>query len=490
MTKLRSCKLLTLVPAGDQKTGSAGKLSGWQRACAVFMLGVAMPIALPARTFTTLHSFSGTDGANSYTGLVQGTDGSFYGTTIDGGANAGGNIFKISPSGKLTSLYSFCSQSNCTDGQYPVTMLVQGPDGNFYGTTQSGGTNGGFGTVFKITPRGALTTLHSFNGTGDGAAPYGSLALAINGNFYGTANVGGTYGAGNVFKITPSGKLTTLYSFCSQSGCPDGQYPVGPLIQATDGNVYGTTHAGGNNSCTDGCGTVFKITPSGKLTTLHRFDTTDGDYPYGGLVEGAKMFYGTTGGGGADNWGTVFKMTSSGKLTTLHSFNGTDGSNAYALSLATNGDFYGTTSTGGVDVDGTIFKITPGGTLTILHTFDGKDGKNLYGGLVQGTNGMFYGTTYFGGANNDGTVFSLAVGLGPFVETRPTSGKVGASVIILGTNLTGASSVTFDGTPATFKVISKSEIKTTVPDGATSGTVKVTTPSRKLSSNVPFQVTK
>jgi uncharacterized repeat protein (TIGR03803 family) len=183
-------------------------------------------------------------------------------------------------------------------------------------------------------------------------------------------------------------------------------------------------------------------------------------------------------------------MTSSGKLTTLHSFNGMDGSNAYALSLATNGDFYGTTSTGGVDVDGTIFKITLGGTLTILHTFDGKDGKNLYGGLVQGTNGMFYGTTYFGGANNDGTVFSLAVGLGPFVETRPTSGKVGASVIILGTNLTGASSVTFDGTPATFKVISKSEIKTTVPDGATSGTVTVTTPSRKLSSNVPFQVTK
>ena len=487
MTKLQFELLITVVPAGNQ---NMGKLSGWKMVSTVFTLCAATAIALPAQTFTKLHSLKGTDGANPYTGLIQGTDGSFYGTTIDGGANTGGNVFKITPSGKLTSLYSFCSQSNCTDGQYPDTVLVRVSDGSFYGTTQSGGSSGGYGTIFKVTSSGTLTTLHSFNGTGDGAAPYGSLVLASNGDFYGTANVGGTYGAGNIFKITPSGKLTTLHSFCSQSGCPDGQYPVGPLIQATDGNIYGTTHAGGNNSCTDGCGTVFKMTPGGRLTTLHRFDTTDGKYPYGGVVEGPKgMFYGTTGGGGAHNWGTVFKMTSSGKLATLHSFNGTDGSSAYALGLGSDGNFYGTTSTGGVNVDGTIFEITPSGKLTVLHTFDGKDGKDLYSGLVQGTDGMFYGTTYFGGADNDGTIFSLAVGLGPFVETQPTSGRVGASVIILGTNLTGASSVTFDGTSATFKVISKSEIKTAVPAGATTGKVEVTTPGKVLKSSVAFRVT-
>jgi len=369
-------------------------------------------VASPARSFTTLHSFQGTDGANPYVGLVQGTDGNFYGTTIDGGAYSGGNVFKMEPGGKVTSIYSFCSQSSCPDGQYPDTVLVEGGDGNFYGTTQSGGTNGGYGTVFKITPRGKLTTLHSFNGAGDGAAPYGSMVLATNGDFYGTTNVGGPAGGGNVFKITAQGKLTTLYSFCAQSGCSDGQYPVGPLIQAKDGNIYGTTHAGGNSSCTDGCGTVFRMTLGGKLTTLHSFDKTDGDYPYGGVVQGRNgKFYGTTGGGGANNWGTVFRMTSSGQLATLHSFDGTDGSSAYALGLGSDGNFYGTTSTGGASKAGTVFRITPGGKLTVLHTFNGKDGKNPYGGLVQGTDGMFYGTTYFGGADNDGTTFRVSVGL-------------------------------------------------------------------------------
>lgn len=381
-------------------------------ALTVFVFYAAAVVASAAQSFTKLHSFQGTDGANPYVGLVQGTDGNFYGTTIDGGAYGGGNVFKMTAEGKVTSLYTFCSQSGCPDGQYPDTVLVEGGDGNVYGTTQSGGTNGGYGTVFKITPRGKLTTLHSFNGDGDGAAPYGSMVLATNGDFYGTTNVGGAYGGGNVFKITSQGKLTTLYSFCSQSSCSDGQYPVGPLIQAKDGSIYGTTHAGGNNSCTDGCGTAFRITLSGKLTTLHRFDQTDGDYPYGGVVQGRNgEFYGTTGGGGANNWGTVFKMTSSGKLTTLHSFDGTDGSSAYALGVSSDGNFYGTTSTGGASKDGTVFKITPGGKLTVLHTFAGKDGKNPYGGLVQGTDGMFYGTTYFGGADNDGTIFRLSVGL-------------------------------------------------------------------------------
>jgi uncharacterized repeat protein (TIGR03803 family) len=444
-------------------------------------------LAAPAQSFTKLQVFNGANGANPYVGLTQGPDGSLYGTTIDGGAYGAGNVFRIN-SGRLTSLYSFCAQNNCPDGQYPDTVLALGTDGNFYGTTQSGGTSGGYGTVFKITAGGALTTLHSFDAT-DGVAPYGSLVLAINGDFYGTTNVGGTFGGGNVFKITPDGTLTTLYTFCSQAGCADGQYPVGPLIQGSDGNIYGTTHAGGNNSCTDGCGTVFKITLSGKLTTLHSFDTTDGDYPYGGLVEGPPgTFYGTTGGGGVNNVGTVFGMTAGGKLTTLHSFDVSDGATPYALMLGSDGNFYGTTSTGGSDSRGTVFELTPAGLLTTLHNFAGPDGALVYSGLLQRTNGLFYGTTYFGGRDNDGVVFSLNAGLGPFVTFVQAAGRVGQTGGILGQGFTGTTSVSLNGIPAGFTVVSDTFIRATVPPGATTGFVTVVTTSGTLTSNVMFRV--
>jgi uncharacterized repeat protein (TIGR03803 family) len=234
---------------------------------------------------------------------------------------------------------------------------------------------------------------------------------------------------------------------------------------------------------------VFKITLTGTLTTLHSFDSTDGDAPRA-LVQGTDgNFYGTTTQGGANGYGTVFKITPSGKLTTLDSF-APYGFPEATLVLATDGNFYGTTSSGGTEGDGTIFKITPSGKLTTLHTFDGTDGAEIAAALVQDTNGTFYGTAPFGGANNDGTVFSLSVGLGPFVETQPTSGKVGAAVKILGTDLTGATSVTFNGTVAVFKVVSASLITTNVPTGATTGTVEVTTPKGTLKSNVVFRVTK
>jgi len=167
-----------------------------------------------------------------------------------------------------------------------------------------------------------------------------------------------------------------------------------------------------------------------------------------------------------------------------------DGAGGYALIQATNGIFYGVGDGG---PDGTVYSITSGGTLTTLHSFDGTDGENPSGGLVQATNGTFYGTTSQGGAGSQcgygcGTIFSLSLGLGPFVETLPTSGKVGAAVMILGTNLTGATGVTYNGTAAVFKVVSSSEITTTVPTGATTGEVKVVTPSGTLSSNVSFRV--
>jgi uncharacterized repeat protein (TIGR03803 family) len=478
------------------------KLNRWMRACGVLLLWATTAIALPAQTFTTLHSFDSTDGYEPYAALVQGTDGNLYGTTYGGGANDYGTVFKITPSGTLTTLHSF----NSTDGAYPYAALVQGTNGNLYGTTNEGGANGD-GTVFKITLSGTLTTLHSFDFT-DGAYPYAGLVQATDGNFYGTTYEGGSDAFGEVFKITPSGTLTTLYSFCSQSACADGRNTYAGLVQGTDGNLYGTTYIGGANDL----GTVFKITLSGTLTTIYSFcsqggtNCTDGDYPTAGLVQATDgNLYGTTGYGGANGTfcggfgcGTVFKITPSGTLTTLYSFcslsDCTDGDEPYAgLVQATDGSFYGTTPSGGNDQEGTVFKITAGGTRTTLYNFCPlsrcADGAEPYAGLVQDTNGKFYGTTYYGGATGDGTAFSLSVGLGPFVATQPTSGTVGAAVKILGTNLTGATSVTFNGTAATFTVKSKSEITTTVPSGATTGKVKVTTPHGTLKSNVPFRVT-
>jgi uncharacterized repeat protein (TIGR03803 family) len=206
---------------------------------------------------TTLHSFNGTDGFYIVAGLVQATDGNFYGTAFGGGTNSRGTVFKITQGGTLTTLYSFCSQSGCTDG-YGPEGLVQASNGNFYGITNYGGANScgtnSCGTVFEITPSGTLTTLHSFNGT-DGQFPVTALIQSTDGNFYGTTYKGGANGDGTIFKITPSGTLTTLYSFCSQSGCPDGQLPLGALVQATNGNFYGTTEFGGTN----GYGTVFSL---------------------------------------------------------------------------------------------------------------------------------------------------------------------------------------------------------------------------------------
>jgi uncharacterized repeat protein (TIGR03803 family) len=485
-----------------------GKLDWRNRACAAVLLCVATAIGLSAQTFKTLHRFDGTDGGNPFGALVQATGGNLYGTT-DNGANGGGTVFKISPGGALTTLYSFCSQSGCTDGQYP-SPLVQATGGNFYGTTVSGGANTtgcngpSCGTVFKITPGGALTTLYSFcsqSGCPDGANPQAGLVQATNGDFYGTTSSGGANGGGTVFKITPSGTLTTLYSFCSQSGCPDGAHPWG-LVQATNGSLYGTTLLGGANSQ----GTVFRITPSGTLKTLQNFKGPNGANPYAGLVQANDgNFYGTTGGGGANNDGTVFKITPSGALTTLYSFCSQsgckDGANPYAgLVQATNGNLYGTTLYGGAKTTGcggfgcgTVFKITPGGALTTLYSFCSQtrrtDGANPYGALVEDTDGNFYGATEFGGRGSGyGTVFSLSVGLGPFVETQPASARVGGFVQILGTNLTGATSVSFSGTPAVFRVVLNSWIKTTVPEGATTGTVQVVTPGGTLSSNVPFRV--
>lgn len=448
---------------------------------AVFVVWAASSAVAAAQAFTSLVNFNGTDGSGpQYTSLVQGRDGNLWGTTTYGGTynnnpclhSGCGTIFKMSPSGAMRSVYSFTGAT----GSHPVAGLTLGTDGNFYGVTSDGGAFGNSGTVFKLTTAGVITLLATFNGN-NGANPFGALTHGTDGSFYGTTSGGGPSNVGTVFKITPGGKLTTLYNFDVQHG----SNPYGQLVQGTDGNFYGTTDLGGPNNL----GTVFKITPTGTLTVLHSFTGPDGSQAVAGLVQGQDgNFYGTTNSGGPFTYGTVFQITPAGVLTTLHNFGdgGAGGSPIAPLVLGTDGNFYGSTNFG------TIFQITAAGAFTNLFGFSGTEGKYPEGGVVQATNGTFYGVTYQGGTHNDGTVFSLNTGLGAFVKTLPTSGKVGAKIGILGTGLTGATDVTFNGTPATFSALSDSFITATVPAGATSGPVQVTTPGGALASNVNFQV--
>jgi|HubBroStandDraft_1064217.scaffolds.fasta_scaffold05293_5 uncharacterized repeat protein (TIGR03803 family) len=455
----------------------------------VVLLGAAATVASPAQTFKTLVVFDGANGATPVdTPLAQGRDGDLYGTTLGGGANGSGTVFKITPRATLTTLYSFCSQTNCADGSLPYGGLVLGKDGNFYGTTSQGGASGISGTVFKITPSGTLTTLHSFDGT-DGAFAGAPMILATDGNFYGITENGGAINAGTVFKITPTGALTTLHSFISG----EGSDATGPLVQASDGSFYGTTESGGAN----GYGTIFKITPGGTFTTFHSFNSTDGSAPACGLVQASDgNLYGTTYEGGSNNscpngCGTVFKINLDGALTTLHNFDSTDGANPIAgLIQATDGNFYGTTYGGGTDGGwGTVFEIAADGTVTTLHSFEGSDGAQPYAPVTQATSGNLYGTSTNGTVTGvDGTAFGISTGIGPFVALVSTAGRVGQIVGILGQGFEGTSSVSFAGTSAAFTAKSETFIMATVPAGATNGTVTVITPSGTLESNVSFRI--
>jgi len=472
---------------------------------AIMALWVLMTtaIASSAQTVTTLVNFDGSNGASPNGPLVQGTNGNFYGTTLLGGSQSYGTAFRMTPAGALATIYNFCVQPNCTDGNNPEAGLVLATNGDFYGTTTGGGNaTPPEGTVFRITPQGARSTLYSFINTYAYATDPSALIQATNGDFYGMTQGTGT-GYGMIYKVTPSGEFTSLYSF---TGGIDGGYPVSGLVQASNGGLYA---ASSGISIGSPPGEFFVISLGGAFKGLRSIVYGDGEV-VNTLVQATDgSFYGTAQQGGSASdcglsfgCGTFFKMTSAGKPTLLYSFcsqpNCTDGVFPYgALVQGTDGNFYGTTQYGGNGSNslcisaggcGTIFKVTPTGTLTTLYSFNYTDG-NRPNGLVQGTDGDFYGTTQYGGLTyNGGTAFSLSVGLGPFVETLPTSGKVGAAVRVLGSDLTGSSGVSFNGVPATFTVVSPSEITATVPTGATTGTVLVNTPGSALSSNVPFRV--
>jgi len=386
-----------------------------------FFSALVLTAAVPllAQTETVLYSFGSQsrDGAYPLAGLIMDAKGNLYGTTLYGGAYSGGTVFELTPAGAETVLYSLWRRSR--DGHRPYAGLVMDEEGNLYGTTVDGGARSG-GTVFKVTPAGKETVLYSFcsrSGCSDGYQPYAGLIQDTEGNLYGTTYQGGTHNYGTVFKLTPAGTETVLYSFCSRSGCRDGYYPYDSLVMDNEGNLYGTTSDGGANGAG---GTVFKLTPAGTETVLYSFGSHgDGSRPYAGLIMDTEgNLYGTTIFGGADDSGTVFELTAAGAETVLYSF--TDGFDPTGLVIDKNGNLYGATSYGGTGSYGVVFELSPPGkggstwTFTSLHAFPSSTGDGLepFGTLIMDELGNLYGTTYYGGVNcaesgGCGTVFKV-----------------------------------------------------------------------------------
>jgi len=370
-----------------------------------------------------------TDGSNP-NALIQGADGNFYGTTQSGGQYDQGVMFKLTPSGVETVVHSFAGGPD--DGAVPQGLIL-GSDGNYYGTTLAGGssacagpeaggnrTQSSCGTVFKITPAGVESLVYSFGGGVDGGAPSPSLVQASNGDLYGAASAGGARGNGVIFQLTLAGVETVLYSFAGGSG--DGAQPAS-LTLGTDGNLYGVTTYGGPSND----GTVFSATLGGVETVLHSFTGgSDGELPAAPLVEGSDgNFYGTTPFGGTSTnpssrcqhgCGTVFRITTAGVETVLYAFGGgiANGANPDGgLIQVSDGNFYGTTSSGGnagcTGGCGTAFTITPVGVETVLHFFGAtsSDGLAPAVGLIETVDGNFYGITPFGGQFDAGTLYSM-----------------------------------------------------------------------------------
>ena len=450
---------------------------------ATLMLVAAATTVAAAQTYTDLYNFFGRRGVSPSLGiLAQGRDGNLYGTTSGGGGRKSeGVVFNISPKGTQTVLYKFGGVRGFFPNGSSPNGLTLGREGNFYGTTGSGGADYE-GTLFKITKSGSLTTLHSFTGLADGASPGAAPVQGTDGSFYGTTNFDFT--TGTAYKITPTGRFTSLGSIPS--------YSTAALLQGTDGNFYGTTGGGG----TFQSGTVFKITPNGKVSVVYSFDGTHGLGPEAALIQGSDgNLYGTTVFGGAYNdAGIVFRLTPQGAFTVLHNFNDpnypNDGEFPQAgLVQASDGNVYGVASEGGGAANyGVIFQITPTGAYSIVYNFDGAHGENPITTPMQHTNGKIYGMTSIGGTHGSGVIFSLDMGLGPFVSLVSTSGKVGKTIEVLGQGFTGTTGVSFNGTPATFTVLRDTYLTTTVPSGATTGFVTVTTPGGKLTSNKKFRV--
>jgi uncharacterized repeat protein (TIGR03803 family) len=452
-----------------------------------------------AQSLTPLHKWPDTSrndsGFTAPAVMSQGQDGELYATNPENGTFNAGSAFRITTLGVVTPLYNFCLQNGCADGIGPGGGLTLGTDGNLYGTTRVGGTHAA-GTIFKVSPSGTWAKLYDFTGVADGGGPSFTLFQVPDGNFYGVNPdiFNGDYGV--FYKLTPKTKPPYALKVLTDFNFTKGAFPNLPTL-ASDGNFYGTTAFGGDPTCR--CGVVYKITPSGTLTVLHNFKggANDGFEPVGVLVQANDgNLYGATYEGGAANIGTIFKISTSGTFTLLHSFAGfpqIDGALPYTgMILGSDGNLYGTTTAGGKGNFGDIYEVTVStGKVTTLWSFctltlcaDGFDPQEP---LVQHTNGKFYGNT-FGNSLGGSIYFSLDTGLGPFASiVVNASAKVGATVELLGQGFTGTTGVLFNGTPAlSFTVVSDTYLTVTVPNGATDGPISIETPGGTLVTNHAF----
>jgi len=408
-----------------------------------------------AGVLTPLYSFSGSDGSQPYVALIQATNGKFYGTTSGGGAGNVGTIFEMTSTGTLTSLLSF----DGSDGRFPDSRLTQGTNGNLYGVTYYGSN------AYELSLSGKYLMSSTV-----GTQPTGALVQASDGNFYGTTTLGGANSAGSVFKMTPGGKVTTIYSFCAQSGCPDGAQPFSGLIRATDGFLYGTTSQGG--APTNG-GTIFRINTAGSLTTLYTFcvisNCPDGNTPYEGLLQATNgTFYGTTSNGGTWSLGTVFNLSMGlGPFVQPVTSTGKVGANVTILGTSLTG-------TTGVSFNGTAASFKLGGGTSLTTTVP-----------AGATTGNITVVTP-GGTLASNTPFRVTPQVKSF---SPTSGAVGTPVTITGVSVTQATKVTLGGVATTFTVNSDTQITATVPTGAVTGKIAVTTAGGTATSSTNFTVT-
>jgi uncharacterized repeat protein (TIGR03803 family) len=432
-----------------------------------------------SQTVSALYNFSSQNGS-AYpqdVALAQGRDGELYGTTL---GSSGGSIFKVSTSRFFSELFDF----NGTDGCCPGEGMTLASDSNFYGVAPSGGS-GQNGLLFKISRTGAYADLHDFAGSTDGSLPVAPPIQASDGNLYGmTFNLSGS--GSTVYQYSLSGSFNTIYQF-------SGLYSTAPFIQGTDGFLYGTTSNGGWAHC----GSVFKMSTAGVLLQSAPFLCgAGGAGPNAGPLLQASdgNFYGVTQSGGLRNGGTIYKMTPDFHISILYTFQGKSGRSrdgfapVAGLIQATDGNLYGATAEGGSYGGGTLFRISTSGSYSLIYSFNKVAGKLPQGTLMQHTTGLLFGTAQEGGVNNLGTVFQFNLGLGPFITFVQRMGTVGETVEILGQQLTGATSVTFSGVPSTFTVISPTYLVATVPSGAATGPVMVTTPTATLTSNVNYTV--
>ena len=466
------------------------------------VLATVLVAAAQAQSPTALYSFdaNGSGDPLGFTDpgtLAQGQDGNIY-TTSDSGGRAGypypeGTVFNITPTGSsLTEVVTFTSVGSgqgCSIGCSPQSGVEPLPDGNFLVAPITGGQSG-YGPVLIVSPNGSVTQLYSFTGGSDGGQPYASPILGADGNYYGTTVCGGatpcgnySQGCGTIYQLTPAGTLGWVHQFTGTDGCNG----LSPLVQGKDGNFYGSTSGG--------TGSIFRVTPAGVFTFLNK---SQGGITAPLVLGSDGNLYGTavTGSG---TCGTIFKMTPTGKLTVLHTLSGdeSEGCDFYAgVVQGTDGYFYAVTTAGGQNNWGTIVRVGSkgGSTFSVLYHFDGANGV-IGGGvkvsLLQHTNGSFYGLSNVGGTYNYGTFFSWnpSTPLKPFASLATTSGPVGTTIGILGQGFTGTKKVAFSGIVASFTVISDTYLTATVPTGAKSGFVTVKTPSGTLKSSKKFTVT-